>query len=109
MTLRDWIELIGVIVTGIPVIGGQIVLVINAMHNRNAVANVAAKVTAVHQEVRPPSNGTTNGALLEGLALGNRTQLGMIGEALGVKVPDNTPPIPQVEPPERPPESPFGT
>lgn len=100
MKLADWITIVTV---GIPALASAIVSVVTAIRT-NA---VSAKVTAVHQEVRPPSNGTTAGAYTEAGSNAQVATLHLVADALKVKVPPLAAEVQQVTPPPRPDEPPM--
>lgn len=89
----------------IPILGLQIVAVVTAWRNGGKAERVSEQVDAVHHEVRPPSNGTTSGAMQEfvaGWVPWLYEELRLIGERLGVDPHAPPPSLPQVEPPVRP-------
>lgn len=88
----------------IPILGLQVIGVVTAWRKGDRNAD---KIDAVHHEIRPPSNGTTSGALQEfvaGWIPWLYEELRLIGKTLNVDQHGPPPELPKVQPPIRPSE-----
>ncbi len=88
---------IGDLVALIAALSAATVNVINAIRARERDDVTQGKVDALHQEVRPPSNGKTAGALLESVAYGQHVLASVEAVRAGVD-----PPPPIVQPADAP-------
>lgn len=80
MRTADWVTLITL---GVPVIATAVVQVIQTIRQ----SATAAKVEALHSEVKPPSNGITNGKLAEDTSYALNWLVRLYAQDRGIVIP----------------------